>query len=81
MFGAFVVAWLLVAEMHSRFSPQYIRGASAVVLLLPLLNAPIAKSFGPSVGPLVFLPVFALLVCPGAEYSCRQRCEVPASAA
>jgi hypothetical protein len=72
VFGAFVVAWLLVAERDSQISPQYIRGANGVILVLPLLNAPIAKSFGLPIGPLVFLPVFALLIRLGAEYSCKR---------
>lgn len=80
VFGAFVVAWLLMAEKDSRLSPQYIRGAIGMILLLPYLNAPIAISFGPSVGPLVFLPVFALLICLGAEYSRRRAFELPATA-
>jgi hypothetical protein len=79
--GAFVVVWLLMAEKDSQLSPQYIRGAIAMILLLPYLNAPIAKSFGPSVGPLVFLPVFALLICLGAEYFRRRPFELPATAA
>ena len=51
----------------------------AMVLLLPSMNAPIAKFIGPSVGPLVFLPVLALLVYLGVEY-CRARAgELPAA--
>jgi len=69
VFGAFVVVWLLKAEKDSRLSPQHIRGASGAILLLPLLNAQIANPSGPSVGPLVFLPVFALLIFLGAEHS------------
>jgi hypothetical protein len=81
VFGAFVVAWLLMAEKDSQLSPQYIRGAIGMILLLPLLNAQIAKSFGPSVGPLVFLPVFALLICLGVEYSRKRAFKLPATAA
>jgi hypothetical protein len=69
VFGAFVVVWLLQAEKDSQVSPQYIRGANGAILLLPLLNAQIANPSGPSVGPLVFLPVFALLIFLGAEHS------------
>ena len=81
VFGAFVVAWLLMAEKDSQLSPQYTRGAVGIILLLPLLNAQIAKSFVPSVGPLVFLPVFALLICLGTEYSRKRAFELPATAA
>ena len=80
VFGAFVMVWLLKAEKDFQISPQYIRGAIGVILLLPLLNAPIAKSFGPSVGPLVFLPVFVLLICLGAEYSRKRDVKLPVMA-
>lgn len=69
VFGGFVVVWLHVAEKDSQLPPQWLRGAMAMVLLLPLVNAPLAKFIGPSVGPLFFLPVFALLIYLGAEYA------------
>ena len=50
----------------------------AMVLLLPLVSAPLAKFIGPSIGPLVFLPVFALLIYLGAEYARKRACELPA---
>ena len=81
VFGAFVAVWLLMAEKDSQLQPQYIRGAIGLILLLPLLNAPIAKSFGPSVGTLFILPAFALLICLGAEYSRKRAIELPATAA
>jgi hypothetical protein len=67
--GAFVVVWLLMAEAHSRLPAQWFRAAMAMMLLLPLINAPLAKFIGPSVGPLFFLPVFALLIHVGTEYA------------
>ena len=80
VFGAFVVVWLQMAEMDSKVPVRWIRIAIAMVLLLPLANAPLAKFIGLSVGPLVFLPVFALLICLGAEYSRRRAFELPATA-
>jgi hypothetical protein len=80
VFGAFVVVWLLRAERDSQISPQYIRGANGAILLLPLMNALVAKSVGITLGPLVFLPVFALLICLGAEYCCKQAVRPPSMA-
>lgn len=77
--GAFVVAWLHMAEKDSQLPPQWVRGAMAMVLLLPLVNAPLAKFIGPSVGPLFFLPIFALLIYLGAEYARKRACELPAA--
>jgi len=77
VFGAFVVLWLHMAEKDSKVPLQWIRAAMAMVLLLPLVNAPLAKFIGPSVGPLFFLPVFALLIYLGAEYARRRACELP----
>jgi hypothetical protein len=76
--GAFVVVWLHMAEKHSQLPPQWIRGAMALVLLLPLVNAPLGKFVGPSVGALFFLPVFALLIQLGAEWSRKGAAEPPA---
>ena len=80
VFGAFVVVWLLEAEKDSRLSPQHIRGACGAILLLPLLNAQIANPSGPSIGPLVFLPVFALLIFLGSENSCSRAVKLPVTA-
>ena len=79
VFGAFVVVWLHMAEKDSKVPLQWVRGAMAMVLLLPLVNAPLAKFIGPSVGPLVFLPVFALLIYLGAEHARTRACELPAA--
>ena len=79
VFGAFVVVWLHMAEKDSKVPLQWVRGAMAMVLLLPLVNAPLAKFIGPSVGPLFFLPVFALLIYLGAEYARKRACELPAA--
>jgi hypothetical protein len=80
VFGAFVVAWLHAAEKDSKLPPQWGRSAMALVLLLPMVNAPLAKFIGPSVGPLCFLPVFALLIYLGAEYARSRAGGVPAAA-
>ena len=79
VFGAFVVVWLHMAEKDSKVPLQWVRGAMAMVLLLPLVNAPLAKFIGQSVGPLVFLPVFALLIYLGAEHARTRACELPAA--
>ena len=79
VFGAFVVVWLHMAEKDLKVPLQWVRGAMAMVLLLPLVNAPLAKFIGPSVGPLVFLPVFALLIYLGAEHARTRACELPAA--
>jgi hypothetical protein len=60
--SAFVVVWLKAAEERSRMPVQWIRAAMAVMLLLPLLAAPLAKLTGLALGPLFVVPVFALLV-------------------
>ena len=78
-FGAFVVVWLHMAEEGSKVPLRSIRTAMAMILLLPLVNAPLAKFIGPSVGPLVFIPVFAILICLGAECARKPACEMPAA--
>jgi hypothetical protein len=60
--SAFVVVWLKAAEERSRMPVQWIRAAMAVMLLLPLLAAPLAKLTGLALGPLFVVAVFALLV-------------------
>jgi hypothetical protein len=60
--SAFVVVWLKAAEERSRMPVQWIRAAMAVMLLLPLLAAPLAKLTGLALGPLFVVPVFAMLV-------------------
>lgn len=78
MLGAFVVVWLQMAEEGSKVPPRWIRTAMAMILLLPLVSAPLAKFIGPSVGALVFIPVFAILIYLGAEYARKPACERPA---
>jgi len=60
--SAFVVVWLQASEERSRVPVPWIRAATAVMLLLPLLAAPFAKLTGLALGPLFILPVFALLI-------------------
>jgi hypothetical protein len=60
--GAFVVVWLHMAEADSRIPALWIRIAMAMVLLLPMLAAPLAKFTGFAFGPLFLVPLFALLV-------------------
>jgi hypothetical protein len=60
--SAFVVLWLKAAEERSRMPVPWIRAAMAVMLLLPLLAAPLAKLTGLALGPLFVVAVFALLV-------------------
>jgi len=79
VFGAFVVVWLQMAEIDSKVPVRWIRIAMAMILLLPLVNAPLAKFIGLSVGPLVFLPVFAILIYLGAEYARRRARELPSA--
>jgi len=45
-----------------------------------LLNAQIANPSGPSIGTLVFLPVFALLIFLGTEYYRGRAVNLPATA-
>jgi hypothetical protein len=60
--GAFVVVWLKAAEERSQVPVQWINAAMAVMLLLPLLAAPLGKLTGLALGPLFILPVFVLLI-------------------
>jgi hypothetical protein len=60
--GAFVVVWLQASEERSRMPVPWIRAAMAVMLLLPLLAAPLAKLTGLALGPLFLVPIFSLLV-------------------
>jgi Glycosyltransferase family 87 len=60
--GAFVVVWLKTGEEHARLPVAWIRAAMAAMLLLPLIAAPLGKLSGLAWGPLVILPVFALVI-------------------
>jgi hypothetical protein len=66
--GAFVVVWLQSDETGSRIPAQWIRTGMAMILLLPLMAAPLAKLTGLAFGPLFIVPVFALLMGLAAEY-------------
>jgi hypothetical protein len=69
--SAFVVVWLKAEEGHSRMPAAWIRTAMAVMLLLPLMAAPLGKLTGLALGPLFILPVFALLIALAAAPSAR----------
>jgi hypothetical protein len=60
--SAFVVVWLKAEEGHSKIPATWIRAAMAVMLLLPLMAAPLGKLTGLALGALFILPVFALLI-------------------
>lgn len=79
VFGAFVVVWLHMAERDSKMPLRWIRIAMAMVLLLPLVNTPLAKFIGPSLGPLFFLPALAVLIYLGAECARRRAGGLPAA--
>jgi hypothetical protein len=66
--GAFVVVWLHREEARSQISAQWIRTGMAMILLLPLVAAPLAKLTGLAFGPLFIIPVLALLMCLAAEH-------------
>src|SRR5882724_8308667 len=68
---AFVVVWLKAEEGRSRIPAAWIRGAMAVMLLLPLMAAPLGKLTGLALGPLFILPVFALLIALAEATSAR----------
>ncbi len=65
--GAFVVVWLQMAERSSQLPAQWIRAAMALILLVPLVTAPVGKFIGIAVGPIFIVPVFVLLVHLAAE--------------
>jgi hypothetical protein len=54
--SAFVVVWLKAEEEHSRIPATWLRAAMAVMLLLPLMAAPLGKLTGLALGPLFILP-------------------------
>lgn len=65
--GAFVVVWLHMEEARSKVPVQWIRAAMAMILLLPLVTAPVGKFVGIPVGPVFIVPVFLLLLRLAAE--------------
>jgi len=66
--GAFVVAWLHMEDGRSPIPAQWIRLAQAMILLLPLVTAPLGKFLGLAVGPLFIIPVLVLLIRLSAEH-------------
>ena len=77
--SAFVVVWLKAEEGRSRIPAAWIRGAMAVMLLLPLMAAPLGKLTGLALGPLFILPVFALLIALAEATSARELSSLKAS--
>jgi arabinofuranan 3-O-arabinosyltransferase len=77
--SAFVVVWLKAEEGHSRIPATWIRTAMAVMLLLPLMAAPLGKLTGLALGPLFILPVFALLIALAESPSARELSSLKAS--
>lgn len=59
--GAFAVVWLKNAQQHSQISARWFNAGAAMVLLLPLMAASLAKVSGLAFGPLFFIPPFILL--------------------
>jgi hypothetical protein len=70
--SAFVVVWLKTEDGHSRIPAAWIRGAMAVMLLLPLMAASLGKLAGLALGPLFILLVFALLIALAGAPSARE---------
>jgi Glycosyltransferase family 87 len=77
--SAFVVVWLKAEEGHSQIPAMWIKAAMAVMLLLPLMAAPLGKLTGLALGPLFILPVFALLIALAESPSARELSSLKAS--
>src|SRR5258708_32728206 len=60
--GAFVVVWLHMEEARSKVPVQWIRAAMAMILLLPLVTAPVGKFVGIPDGPVFIATVLVLLL-------------------
>lgn len=60
--GVFVVVWLRAAQQHSQIAPRWITAGMALMLLLPMVAAPLAKLSGLAFGPLFLGPLFGLLI-------------------
>jgi Glycosyltransferase family 87 len=61
--SAFVVVWLKQAgDRDARVQETWIIAAMAIMLVLPLVSAALAKATGLALGPLFIIPVFALLI-------------------
>jgi hypothetical protein len=74
--GAFVVVWLWMGEANSRIPAHWIRVAMAMILLLPIAAAPLAKYAGFPPGPLIFVMVFALLIVLAADHRREPACQL-----
>jgi hypothetical protein len=61
--SAFVVVWLKQAgDRDARVQETWIIAAMAIMLVLALVSAALAKATGLALGPLFIIPVFALLI-------------------
>ena len=77
--SAFVVVWLKQAgERDARVQQTWIVTAMAIMLLLPLMSAALAKVTGLALAPLFVVPVFVLLVVLAEAPS--KRCPPPLGA-
>jgi hypothetical protein len=66
--GVFVVLWLRQEEARSQVPLLWIRGAMALILLIPMLASSLGKATGLAFGPLFIVPVFALLIYCAGEH-------------
>lgn len=68
LMGAFVIMWLRMEQGRAQVPTPWIRAAMGMILLLPLVAAPLGKFTGLALGPLFIVPVFALLLRLAAEH-------------
>ena len=74
--GALVAVWLKYAQEHSKIAGRWFDVGAAMVLLLPMVAAPLAKFSGLAFGPLFLVPPFTLLGALAVEQ--RTRFSAPA---
>jgi len=66
--GAFAVVWLKSAQQRSQIAARWFDVGAAMLLVLPIVAAALAKWSGLAFGPLFFIPPFILLVNLATEY-------------
>jgi hypothetical protein len=59
--GAFAAVWLKNAQQHSQIAARWFDAGTAMVLLLPIMAASLARLSGLAFGPLFFIPPLMLL--------------------